>query len=308
VAIGKFPRSKKRVPRAKVDVTTRNVEAMTRRMESAVQLGFAQGIGRFKNNVAKIDLDRAFNARGYNGLMETIPWADLPGHMGKVAAALDEGMQGAHEHVIQSVRKVRPEYRQDGGNPRLGPRIKARQRQFMQDLDAETRTHIQTVAQRAARTGASSAQVAQEIKDGLGLNQRQQRALLNYRKNLTADAQAGKRAYRGIDGLVDSYAQRLLQARAKTIAITESRQAAAGAQLAAWGAMMGDGVVEPHAHKRWVLGWPNACPEICYPMAGKEVRVDQPWKLPNGKLAMVPNDAHPNCRCYMSLETDDGDS
>lgn len=293
-----------RVSRVPVDVTSENIEALNLEMEKAVAMDLATGLRRFKNDVPKADLDRAFNARSYHGLRETIPWDKLDARVQPAADTLRQVMDRTAAEAIAGISHPEAaEYLQTAANPKMDAFHAKRIDKFMQDLGQPARESIQEVANHATRTGRNSERVASEIRDSLGLNPRQVRALANYRRKLEKDGMRPSH----VDRLSDLYRERLLDHRAKTIAVTEVRQASNNAQIISWQAMQDDGVVEPTARKKWVLGWENACPNICRPMDGVEVAVGEHWKLPNGKLAMVPTDSHPNCRCYMALVTSDDD-
>lgn len=291
-----------RVSRVPVDVTSENIEALNTEMERAVSMDLATGLRRFRKDVPKASLDRAFNARSYHGLRETIPWTKLDDRVEPASDSLKQVMEETVRETVKGIASPeRAEYLQDAANPAMEAFHADRVDKFVQDLGEPARQSIQEVAAHATRTGRDSEMVASEVRDSLGLNDVQVRALANYRRKLEKDGMRPSQVNR----MAELYQERLLDQRAKAIAVTEVRQASNNAQIFAWQAMQEDGLVEAEARKRWVLGWENACPNICRPMDGVDVPVGEPWKLPNGKSAMVPTDSHPNCRCYMMLVTSD---
>tara|TARA_R110000737_G_scaffold90838_1_gene123136 strand:- start:175 stop:525 length:351 start_codon:yes stop_codon:yes gene_type:complete len=59
-----------------------------------------------------------------------------------------------------------------------------------------------------------------------------------------------------------------------------------------------DGLVGPTTMKEWVTGPVDVC-EICQPMGGRKVLLNQSFNWGTGMGAYPP--AHPNCRCKIDM-------
>lgn len=84
-----------------------------------------------------------------------------------------------------------------------------------------------------------------------------------------------------------------MSTRSDLVAQTETiNAAAAGTRL---------GYREAGVEKKGWLAADDACPEICLPMNGVVVGIDEEFLLPNGERVQGPT-AHPGCRCALTAE------
>lgn len=144
----------------------------------------------------------------------------------------------------------------------------------------------------------------------LGLHERWARAVANYADRLTqavdrTDPRRAEQAARNAK-LVEAYRQRLLRARAETIAHTETMRAHNYGNDIVFRDARDRGLVDARAAKVWVTGPSSGtlrgvmiCP-LCYPMRDKRVRVGHPFVTPNGPVDFPP--LHPRCRCSIALD------
>lgn len=295
-------RSRRPVSRVKPNVSARNIENLNAQMEGALFADLVGGIKKFKNTVTKKQLDQAFNSGDYSKLKETIPWGDMRKHMKGAEDTIASVVTGTQKHTLLGVKAAeREEYRQDANNPRLKQYFKDRQKLLRHNITDGARAELQETIRNATRNGRNSAMVAEEIHNSIGVNRRQAKALKAAQRKLEADGTSKT----DIKRIMAEKTEAFITARAKVIAITETRIASATAQLESWRAMQEDDVIPGNARKVWVLGWEHPCAELCEPMDGKAVEINKTWTLPNGKKVMTPNESHPQCRCYQSLQTDD---
>lgn len=296
-------KAKRRVERGKFDVALDRIEALNAKMESAVSVDFVNGIIGFKRAVPKKKLDEAFQAKDYKKIMRVMPWEKLQGAADTTVGSMQSAFVDAATHSVDGVeRQANAELRWDASNPRTDKYYAGRKKQFMQDLKASTRDNIQTVVQNANRNGLNSKQVADQIVGSIGLNNRQTIAITNFENSLRASGVPDAK----IKAQVDDRREAMLEQRAQMIAVTETRNASAAGQQAAWEAAMEQGLIPEDARKEWVLGWEQACPGICKPMRGVRVGVKDMWTLPNGKQVLCVNESHPNCKCSATLVIDEG--
>jgi hypothetical protein len=246
-------------------------------------------------------MDRAFNARGYEGLRQTIPYKHLDRAMERAASTLDKVVDSTISHTIQGIEGGIHDDRlsMTASNPRLKASLQDRKQRYLLDLKREHHAHMEHTVKEAMLRGHDSQKVAQSIRDGLGLNARQARAFENYKQTLQG-VPARQRAR-----MEKEYYNRAIDYRANMIAVTEVRNASANAQLETYKFAEEQGIMAPGSRKRWVIGAEDACEKICYPMDGEEVGLHEEWTLPNGDTVMTPVEAHVNCRCSFMVITDD---
>jgi hypothetical protein len=90
------------------------------------------------------------------------------------------------------------------------------------------------------------------------------------------------------------------------IARTETLSASTGGQREAWLQAQDKGLL-PRTQKRGWITTPDdrLDADVCEPMDGEEVGIDEPWTLPDGRAVMIPQQAHPQCRCGAALVIED---
>ena len=163
---------------------------------------------------------------------------------------------------------------------------------------------------------------AREIRAIIGLTRRQALAVDNLRRHLERErnlmqqarqaetsltphqqaywaAQADKTVTQ-IDRRVTGYADRLLRQRSQTIARTESMAASNTGQLLLWDRAKTVGLVDETVEREWIVAPDIRLCDLCEPMRGVRVPLDQPFTLDDGQQIMTPP-AHPNCRCTTVL-------
>lgn len=101
--------AKRRVRRIPVKADRRtkeglkNIEAFNAMTERAVQADLHSGLTKFRGDVEKAQLDAAFNARNYKGLIEKIPWSKLDAHLAPAAQKLGGIIPQTHAQVRRGI-------------------------------------------------------------------------------------------------------------------------------------------------------------------------------------------------------------
>lgn len=169
-------------------------------------------------------------------------------------------------------------------------------------VTAEQRAMVQQVVGNALRGGATVDDVAASLSRVIGLHDRYALAVENaYQGTLTrliAEGSTASQAEAAAERLAAAYRQRLLQARARTIARTEILSAQNAGRQLGWQDAIAQGYADPNSTKVWVVDDP--C-DICADLEDEEVGWDEPFS--NGEQ-MPP--AHPNCECTAILVTHTG--
>lgn len=162
------------------------------------------------------------------------------------------------------------------------------------EIGRETRKAIASVISRAQADGLNTRQQASLIRPLIGLTERDANAVYNRHETLILEGLDAEEA------LLEAatYADELLDARARTIARSETSEAAEEGQRQTWEQAVEEGYLPADVQRVW-LATPLACP-ICQDMDGEAVGLDEPWTLPDGEETLNPQ-AHPNCTCSQGI-------
>lgn len=326
-----------RVSRIIAKPTPKRIEAMNRAMEHAVQADLFGGVMRFRRDMMKISMDRAFRDRDYTRLLQGLPWKSLatgtqaaslrltqlaPRTKEQVALGVVRGTTGnaardpkltqpidfGDGHVVRPVvgnpMQREAQLRTDARNPNIENHMASRKARYLQDLLAPQHAQAFQVLEQARQDGSTAQQVAARLRDIVGLNPQQSQAVENARQALIKGGQFSDAA---IDDKMAAQSERYLKQRCRTIAITETRAASGMAQLEAWFAMQDQGLIPQGARKQWVIGAEDACPKICEPVDGQIRDLRDDFTLGNGKPCRIGGLAHPLCRCSSILLYPEGD-
>lgn len=168
--------------------------------------------------------------------------------------------------------------------------------ELIQGISDESKAAVRVAVSDTIDRGVGYEQSAQQIKDAVGLSERQAQAVSRYRTGLE---ETGVRPDI-VDRRTEAYAERLLINRAETISRTETIAAASQGQLQAWEQAAADGLIRKDSGKTWLVTPDDlACP-ICQGLDGVTIPRDEMFQTDFGPVDAPP--AHPNCRCAMTLE------
>lgn len=209
---------------------------------------------------------------------------------GKVA---DRQLRGQGITVRFDVMDIRAEQWAERFSASLVTEITTDQRQGISDLIA-----------RAQREGRTPQETARDIRQSIGLQSRQIAARDKYRSQLLAAETPPEK----VDRLVDKYEQALLRYRSETIARNELLRSTHEGQLQLVREGLASGMIDRNrTSRRWIVTPDDRLDtELCLPMSEPDqgdVPADEPWVLPDGREAWIPQDSHVNCRCSFSLVT-----
>jgi hypothetical protein len=209
-----------------------------------------------------------------------------------------------------------------------GTQTQMRQAQdnLIQQLDTGARDSVEAIVAEGARYGTSIADMADNIRDMIGLTDTQAQAVMNFERMLTeGDPAVLTRALRNpeydaiiqdsidagtdlndaaIDNMVDDYVENYLDYRAATIAQTEAtRTANVGLHNAYRQAIDRGALTDEAVTRQWLLG-DHPCP-ICESIPDNNpdgVGVDEAFDSDDGPIDDPP--VHPSCECSVDYVTD----
>jgi hypothetical protein len=287
----------------KVPRTYARVRALSNTMSKAVTIDLVKGITTFRKRVSPDDLMKAWATRSYGHLMATIPWDKLPDDLGPATSKIAESLNMAGSRTINLLPSpTQDTLRWDFNNPNIRNYLNEVTGRLIVNIRSDTMGTVQRAVQRSFTHGASVRDVSKQIKDTIGLHPIYENAVINYELKMRASGLPSDT----IEQRVDAYSDRLLEARAKTVAKTEVRQATNYGQLSVWQQAQQQGLIDKGSKKVWVTckecitKTPSPC-DLCAPMDGEEVDIGDYWTLDDGTVCETPSDAHPNCNCGMTI-------
>lgn len=233
--------------------------------------------------------------------MRALPWEKLPTDLAPAKAGLLEGMIQFAKIGVESIPKpVRSELRYDLKNPAIQKVLDKRTGSIIEGVTKDTQANIQRIVSQQMNKGVSPRDMAEDIKNYVGLYPRLAQAHQNYIDGLREDGASEDR----VSIMGDKYYDKLLDYRAETIARTETQSLLNRGQDEVWKEGARQGLIPSASTRVWQTDG-NPC-EICEPMDGVEVGLYEPWVLDDGSEVDVPSDTHPNCECLMTLNIPDG--
>lgn len=293
---------KARPPRRKWTATRtyHRLDALSRRMGASVGVDLVRGVQRFKRGIDPHRVYEAWLQADYGKITESIPWDQLASELDPPFNRV-RGVMGQSWDLSRQALPVpaTAELRFDTENPRIREYIAGRRAHNFTNLSEDSAANIQHWTTQSFQRALTPRQVADQVKDSIGLLPRHAVAVERYREGLTAGGMPGVRA----DAMAADYADRLLDYRAMMIGRTETRLATNRGQLAVWQQAADQEMFDRStARKVWVVDG-NPC-EICEPMDGRAVPLDSSWLLvaDGNRPVDIPTESHPHCYCGMELE------
>lgn len=322
-------------------VTADQLEALNRKMEDAVGIDLFNGVRRLRTDLAegaaRKALEEAVRTKDYTKLDGQIPYAGFHQEIDKAAdkiaslspqtrEAVQAGIKGgitgaginreelrkplnfdaplpgktavladARDAVHANARRIVTQDKQ------VQSSVRQRMRSYMRDLLGPQKRDITRAIQQGITRNLSVPEVAAQIRNKIGLTERQSLAVENS-YNSALDKGFSKEY---AEELSDAQSERLLSYRAETIAVTETRTLSETIKQSEWLSLEGDGKLGAEPMVTWILGAldDKTCSR-CIAVSNTQMPLGSPFTLEDG-TECLPGFAHPRCRCYSMLTTDD---
>ncbi len=160
--------------------------------------------------------------------------------------------------------------------------------ELVANIAVDSRAAIRVAISEAFTEGITVRDTAKLIRSSIGLTERDAAAVMKQQIKWLADGVDSAKA----TARAERYASQLLNARAKTIARTETMKASIEGQRQLWKQARAKGLLSADAKKVWIAYDP--CP-LCEAVAGEEVPIDGEFSVGTDPPL------HPNCRCVTGL-------
>ncbi len=298
--VSSFRHIRKAAPRKKWKATRtyHRLESLSHTMANSVQVDLTKGITKFKSKIKTGEVYDAWLSRNWGRVIEVMPWDSMTNDIEPAFDGVGEILSTAAGITIESLPTPKDtSLRFDTSNPSIRGFIEQRGAHVFTNLTQDSALNIQSMVTRSMNNALTPRQVANQVRDSIGLLPIHYGAVERLRSSLRANPETAGQA----DLLAGQYADRLIDYRAMMISRTETRLATNRGQLAVWQqAADRDLIDRDTARKVWIVDG-DPC-EVCEPMDGVAVPLDSSWQLNNGDSVDVPTESHPHCYCGMELE------
>ena len=177
-------------------------------------------------------------------------------------------------------------------NPRAQAYAATQTADLVTEVTDATKEAIRVLIERGFAEGIPPRQLAQEIKQIIGLTSRQADAVSNFQASLLADGVTGDI----LDARVGKYEEAQLRYRATMIARTETLASSNQGQLETWMQAREKGLLLADQKRIFITTPDDRLDPECEVLDGEEVGLDEPFSF-GGMNPPI----HPNCRCCVAL-------
>ena len=276
--------------------TTAAIYWIADRMAPKMRRQFLSSVLRLQSRVTIRSIQTAVGSRGWPTTMAKsfdIFEKELGQSVGATLNTVWEKSATAAEKALAKRIGLTASF--DMVNPAAVLAAEQRSSLLIRSITAETRRAVQQVISRAIATGIPPRLAAVQIRPLVGLTPRQMATVANYRAGLL-DAGASQSAAAKAGG---TYARRLLNDRAMTIARTETIRASVDGQQDVWQKAKSDGLIPNDAVQQWIVADDERLCPICAGLSDSEAPIGGGFNLGSGVISGPP--AHPRCRCALGL-------
>ncbi|MHC4504911.1 MAG: phage minor head protein [Planctomycetota bacterium] len=289
--------------------------------ERKIQRVLLKAVEDIRDATKRAELRAALEAGNLEAALASIPFDAAQDALARLKSIYMGTFSTAAERAARSLRRRMLEakgLRFDLLNPRSVDWIDRNAARLIREFGSSSQEAIRNLIRQAFDEGIPPRATARLIRQtGIGLTDRQSKAVLRFRDRLMRDAAEGRiRATQGqIAARVERYARKQLRRRTETIARTETMFANNAGQIELWNQAADKGLIDrSQAQLVWLTHFDERTCEICAPMDGMAIDMGGSFdvKVPgvDGSIlreytAMHPP-AHPSCRCETILDPDGG--
>lgn len=300
----KFPK----VPRTRGKPTSPEFQALhniARRIRPLIRGSMTKGIRTFQKNINLHDLAEAISTADPALALATVPWEKFDESIKGLDKAILTGVSESAEkskflykRAIKQLVGVSPDIRFDATNEQISKWIANHTGELIENVKISTQQAIQGMISTAINDGVPPRVAAKNIKQVIGLNTRQARAVENRRRILIQQGMKGTR----LESVMQAFVDKQLTHRSETIARTEAMFVNNRGLTEVISQNISDGFVDrKKAQKKWIVTPYDRVCKICKPMQGAVVGVDQDFYLAVSGQSIPHPPAHLNCNCSWAL-------
>lgn len=276
------------------------LDRLAARLEPKLREAFLAAVTATQAAVDLEALALALETAGAGAAEVALKLAELEQALGRLRPVITQAFTRAAEIAVEQLGQVGATVTFDAANPRAAAWAADHAANLVVEITDAQRQAIRALIQRAQLAeGETWESVARQLRDVVGLTERQAQAVARFRAELVSDGVGAKK----VDQRAAKYAAAQLAARAETIARTEIQTATYQGQLEAWQQGMEQGELDPARTSRvWLVRDDDRLDtEVCEPMDEQRRAWDKPFRTGDGRSLMMPP-AHPRCRCAVVLD------
>ena len=254
-----------------------------------VKREFLEAIEEVQDSIALNELAKAIEEGDLTRALEKIDWGKLTLFAQTFKDTFAEIIKEAGEYAAKNLKKLGIEMKFDLLNPKTIDFINAHTGELIKQITDEQRKIVRDIIRTAFEEGGHPRKVAKQIKEVIGLTERQANAVNRLRQSMLEQGISISK----VEEAVSKYADRLRRYRAETIARTETLTATNKGQRLAWEQAVDQGYLDPAKYEReWVVTPDDLLCDQCAEMQGMRAPIGGVY--PNG---VEGPPLHPNCRC-----------
>jgi hypothetical protein len=290
----------------KAPITMRDLPQLQRlaeRLEPALRRAFLAAVAKLQNSIDLEKLAAAINANQLTAAEAAAQISTFPEVYGGLAAELRAGFLVGSSLAIRELAQQGISLSFNLVNPKAVDYASRATLDLVQPFQQNAKETIRTFLAKALSGETTPSGAAKDIKDLIGLDpNRVRRADKFWQKLVEQDVPD-----RDIQRRVGRYMDSLLRERAEVIARNEIHKAAGAGQQVAWDSAAQTGLIDKAEYSKvWIVTWDEVLCDLCEPMDGQVVGMDEPFDTPNGPQDFP--DMHVQCRCTATLvKTDEVD-
>lgn len=283
------------------DPNLRRKDAGLNKYEKEIYDLYREAFGKIQNQLGdqKVlrDILDSLKAGSVSGVNNAVNWRSFIESVSKTVPTLSEQVVAmANLHSKTLPRKIRYVYQFEGKDPRAIAWAQTQAGKRIQGITLETQQAVADLIADGLRTKISREEIITQLRQTIGLDRRQSRALGNfyttrlnkYLEDGKTYEEASKKAEK--DGI--RYRARLVKQRAIRIARTEISSAANAGRYLSWEEADARGLLPPDSKKKWIIARDERTCPICRPLDNTVIS----WQATFSTGDVMPP-AHPNCRC-----------
>ena len=307
-------------------------ERIGNRFEGKLKASFIEAVREVGDRINVSELEEAIAKKFPQGIIDASHVSDIEQLLfgfGVAGVAFSQEMTNAYMAGATTAKSLFPERISvnmsfDITNHETVAYLNTYRPQQIKLITEESRNSISQIISNGYQQGRTPVQMAQSIRDVIGLTPEQAKAVENFRRQLEGrsnlgltpvgrrrlDAIAQRQATRQlrtgfmtqkeIDAAVEKYRMSMLNRRALNIARTESFQAVGAGRRELWRQAQEQGLLPSTVLKKPITAGDERVRESHYSAArmnSKGVPIDQPYRTPFGPRIGAPYSGQVNCRC-----------
>jgi Phage Mu protein F like protein. len=258
-------------------------------LEPSMRMAFLRAVRMVQ---ARLDLVNVIDALQRGQIDQSALWQALESELDSaMRSPMREALLGGADVASRKL----PGMRFDLTNPAAVQAVDTEVANLVRDITEQSRQAIRDLVRQSVQGNFDVRQLAQQVKGSIGLTPQYAVATERYRQSLVDNGLSEGRALTR----AQAYADRLLRHRAVTIARTEVIRATNAGQQTVWRDAQQEGLLGFDAQRTWIVTPDDRLCELCAPMDGQTVGLNEPFQSDEGPVDYPP--LHPNCRCAVGI-------